>query len=111
MSRRTPLRRRRRRSREEIERLLRAYDGSGQTQARFAEQHGIPLTTLHYWLRRRREDGSGECRPALVPVTLRPGIGGGGTRIEIALANGRELRVPVDMDVARIARLVTVLDS
>jgi len=105
--------RRRIRGRDEIARLLEAYDGSGLSQARFAEQRGVALTTLQSWLRRRRQqtgarDTKGRA-PALIPVTLRPGQSA--DRIEIALANGRELRVPADTEPARLARLVAVLDT
>ncbi len=112
MSKATHRPRRARRTPEEIDRILRAYDRSGLSQVRFAKQHRIALTTLHYWLGRRRQaaNGSGR-RPALVPVSLAPGFGALGARIEIALPNGRELRVPLDTDAARVASLVAALDS
>ena len=104
--------RRTRRTREEAERLLRAYDRSGLSQARFAEQHRIALTTLHYWLRRRREQGRDSSRrPALVPVNLRPALGAVSARIEVALTNGRQLRLPIDTEAARVASLAAALDS
>ena len=110
MSRPTSQRRRRRRSRDESERLLRAYDSSGLGQAKFAEQNRVAVTTLQWWLRRRRGQSRGGHRaPALIPVTLRPQTGAG--VIEIALANGRELRVAIDTDPARLASLVAALDT
>lgn len=104
---------RRRRTREEIERLLRAYDdSSGLTQTDFAREKRLSVTTLRFWLRRRRDEaGSSDPRPALIPVTLRPSIGGASTRIEIILGNGRELRVPIDTDTARVRSLVSALES
>jgi hypothetical protein len=101
---------RRRRRRDEIERLLRTYDSSGLSQAKFAKRNRVALTTLQWWLKRRREEcGNGSVAPALIPVTVRRGAGAG--LIEIALVNGRELRVPIDTDPVRLAMLVAALDT
>lgn len=102
---------RRRRAREEIERLLSAYDSSGTTQTGFAHANRLSVATLRFWLRRRRDGAGGlDPRPALIPVTLRPSIGVASARIEIVLGNGRELRLPIDTDPARVKHLVSVLD-
>ena len=113
MSRAKPHHTRRRRAREEIERLLRAYDLSGLTQTDFAEEKRLSVATLRYWLRRRRDEagGAADARPALIPVTLRPSMGGVAARIEIVLGNGRELRLPIDTDTTRVKSLVSVLES
>jgi len=112
MSRATLHRGRRRREREEIERLLGAYDSSGTTQTDFAHANRLSVATLRFWLRRRRDGAGGlDPRPALIPVTLRPSMGGVDRWIEIVLGNGRELRVPIDTDPARVKHLVSVLDS
>jgi transposase-like protein len=102
-----------RRAREEIERLLRAYDSSGLTQTDFARTNRMSVATLRYWLRRRRDEagGAADARPALIPVTLRPSIGGIAARIEIVLGNGRELRLPIDTDTTRVRSLVSALES
>jgi hypothetical protein len=101
---------RRRRTHEEIERLLRAYESSDLSQAKFAEQNRVALTTLQWWLKRRREQrGNGDRVPALIPVTVPPVPGT--VLIEIALANGRELRVPIDVDPARLATIVAALEA
>lgn len=103
---------RRRRAREEIERLLAAYDSSGLTQVDFAGEKRLSVATLRFWLRRRRDEGGGACpRPTLIPVTLRSSIGSVAARIEIALANGRELRLPIDTDTPRVKSLVSALES
>lgn len=112
MSRATTHRSKPRRAREDIERLLHAYDTSGLTQVAFARKHRLSVATLRYWLcRRRDEDGGTGNAPALIPVTLRPAISGVAARIEIALVNGRELRAPIDADPARLAALVSALDT
>jgi transposase-like protein len=112
MSRAIPRRSRPRRAREDIERLVHAYDTSGLTQVAFARKHRLSVATLRYWLcRRRDEHGSNNRAPALIPVTLRPAIAGVAARIEVALVNGRELRAPIDTDPARLAALVSALDT
>ncbi len=112
MSRGTHDQTRRHRARVGVERLLDAYDSSSLTQADFARANRIALSTLRFWLRRRRdEDGGADRRPALIPVTLRPAIGGIAARIEIALVNGRELRLPIDTAAERVATLAAALDS
>ena len=112
MSRAKPHRPRGRRAREEIERLLRAYDSRGLTQVDFAEEKRLSVATLRFWLRRRRDEaGRSDPRPALIPVTLRPSMGGVSGRIEIVLGNGRELRLPIETDTLRVKSLVSALDS
>jgi hypothetical protein len=112
MSRVIPGRSRRNRRREDVERLLRDFDSSNLAQVDFAHANGISISTLRYWLRRRHDEGHGvDRKPALIPVTLREAFGGSVARIEITLANGRELRLPVDMAAERVASLAAALDS
>ena len=47
--------RRIRRKPEEIEGILEAYDGWDFTLREFAESHGLPLSTVTGWLRKRRK--------------------------------------------------------
>ena len=111
MSRVTPGRTRRNRTREDVERLLHAFDSSHLTQIDFAHANEISISTLRYWLRRRHTEATGVDRgPALIPVTLRGAIGSSVARIEIVLANGRELRLPVDTTAERVASLAAALD-
>ena len=103
---------RRNRTREDVARLLGAYDTSGLTQADYARVNRISISTLRYWLRRRRdEDHSCATRPALIPVTLRPTLGAIAARIEVALANGRTLRLPIDTATERVASLAAALEA
>jgi hypothetical protein len=112
MSRATPHDTRGRRTREEIARLLAAYDSSGLSQTDFAQEKRLSVATLRFWLRRRREEGGDACpRPALIPITLRPSIGMVAGRIEIVLSNGRELRLPIETEAARVKSLVAALES
>jgi transposase-like protein len=103
---------RRNRTREDVARLLHSYDSSGLTQADFARGNRISISTLRYWLRRRRDEGPVRTSaPALIPVTLRPTLGAVSARIEVALANGRTLRLPIDTDAGRVADLAAALEA
>ena len=58
------------RTREEMERLIREYDQSGLTQREFAAQRGVKLSTLQYWLYRPVRPQSSpfvEVQPAAEP--------------------------------------------
>lgn len=99
---------------EEIDQILVAYDASGLGLSQFAKQHRIAVSTFHSWLCRRGDQASSvTAPPALIPVTVRPSpaVSAGPGRIEITLSNGRELRVPVDIDATRLGHLVAALES
>lgn len=60
-----------RRSRSQINQLLRAQEGSGLTQAAFARRRGIPLSTFTNWRRKFwREDQPGP--EQFIPVKINP---------------------------------------
>ncbi len=99
---------------EEIDQILRAHDASGLGLTQFATQHHIAVSTFHSWLCRRRDQAStDEQPPALIPVTVRPNpvVSTEPGRIEVTLANGRELRVPLDTDATRLGHLVAALEA
>ncbi|WP_309401090.1 IS66 family insertion sequence element accessory protein TnpA [Cerasicoccus maritimus] len=52
----------------ERERLLEAYDVSGQTQKAFAVQHGLAYSTLVYWLKLRRQKEQAAAIPKTVSL-------------------------------------------
>lgn len=43
----------------EWRRLVAAYERGGESRRRFCEKHGLATSTLDYWRRRGRGDGSG----------------------------------------------------
>jgi hypothetical protein len=61
----------RRRTAEEWENLLHAFDGSGLRQVTFAAQGGISLATLQYPLMRRRQRGQPKS-PSFLEVRALP---------------------------------------
>lgn len=108
--------RRRRRSREEIGRLVAEFRSCGLSQRRFALSRGLNPVTFGFWLRRlgglvtTRETGR-----ALVPVRIResqfPSRAASCHGVEVVLRNGRVLRVPADLEGDRLASLADILEA
>lgn len=116
---------RRRRSREEAERLVVEYEQSGLTRRIFCRQHGISLATLDNYRRQRT------CAPCQVPdatpataitsaVRLVPvelversplhGKAANSASIYIEMARGRRIAVTAGFDAATLTRLIAVLE-
>ena len=77
----------RKRTKEEIEELVRRYQArGGVTRREFCEQHGIGLSTLGYHLRWRTRPA---VRLARVRIASEPPAGAG--RYTLVLANGRRI--------------------
>jgi transposase-like protein len=94
----------------EIGEILSTYDHSGVSQARFAREHGLAVSTLRVWLRGRRQKGDGGGLPRLIPVTVTGPMGSTEVRIEIVLTNGRRLVVPIGLDADQVGTLARALD-
>ena len=100
--------RKRRRSSEEIRRILERLEHSGQSQSAFARAEGIPLSTLAQWLARSRAKNA---RPSphgrirkLASVT--PST----TGVEIVLPQGHRVIVPAATSAAELEMVLkTVL--
>ncbi|MBC2592653.1 hypothetical protein H5P28_15575 [Ruficoccus amylovorans] len=94
-------------SREERERLLESYDGSGLTQKAFARREGVAYNTLVYWLKQRRErsqaGGGVESKPLFHEMTV-PSCGA--SLLEVCLPEGLILR---GGDAQSLAALVKAL--
>lgn len=104
-----------RRSREEIRRLVLEFEASGLRQNEFCRNHGLALSTLQRQLRRRRLD-QGEAKSSrLVAVELtRKGRDGNSRRLcalEVVLASGRRIEVGRDFDSETLLRVVEVLEE
>jgi len=68
---------RKRRSREEIKRLVLEFEASGLRQNEFCRSHGLALSTLQRQLKRRRSDQGEANSSRLVAVELaRKDVGG-----------------------------------
>jgi hypothetical protein len=96
---------RRRRTAEEIERLLEQYRTSGMTQAAYSAQVGIALSTLGRYLKR---NGDGEQR--LVRVNLES-ASDEKRGFVLVLGNGRRIETGWTFGEAELARLIRVAEA
>ena len=103
---------RKRRSREEIQRLMMEFESSGLRQNEFCRKHGLALSTLQRQLKKRRLD-QGEAKSSrLVAVELASkGRGGNNRTLEVVLASGRRIEVRRDFDSETLLRVVEVLEE
>lgn len=75
---------RRRRSREDWERLVASYEAGDQTREAFCTEHGISGSSLSYWRGKLREE------PGFIELAT-PKLGG--WEIELGLGEGVVLRL------------------
>jgi hypothetical protein len=104
-----------RRSREEIQRLMLEFESSGSRQNEFCRKHGLALSTLQRRLKKRRLD-QGEAKSSrLVAVELASKRRDGNNRtlcaLEVVLASGRRIEVRRDFDSETLLRVVEVLEE
>jgi transposase-like protein len=107
---------RRRRSREEIKRLVIEYEGSGARVSDFCRKHDLKPSVLQRHLKMRRLSKV-ESREAkrLVPVALVEANGKGttssGCALEVVLLSGRRIAVRPDFDSGALERLLYILEG
>jgi len=65
---------------------------SGLSQRGFAQQHGLPLSTLHQWLRQNVASGEAQT-PAFQEVHLRPAPSAHPWTAEVSFTDGTTLRL------------------
>ncbi len=98
---------------EEREERIQEYERSGLTQREYAAQIGIGLSTLSYWLRRRRREASGMVRPDWVEV--RPGgfdsgaFSGGAAAYRVRFPSGLVLEIAPGFAAEELNRLCRAL--
>jgi hypothetical protein len=107
---------RKRRSRQEIKRLVREFESSGLRRSEFCHQHHLALGTLQRGLRKRRMEVDGQSESKrLVEVKMagvqRNGSGPGTCSLEVVLAEGRRIEVGRDFDGETLARLIRTLEE
>lgn len=108
---------RKRRRREEIQRLVLEFEASGLRQNEFCRNHDLALSTLQRQLKKRRlgkiaaKEGGGQ----LVAVELarrdRDGNSRVGCALEVVLRNGRRIGVRPDFDSGTLERLLRALEK
>ena len=93
----------RKRSAEQIHRLIDEYGASGLTRREFCERHHVPVTTLDYWRRSQPR------KPRLVEVEV------AATEISsgfiLILANGRRIESSWRFAEAEFARLIQLVET
>ncbi len=82
--------------------IVAQFHASGLTQRRFAEQEGVPLSTLTYWIRRDRLERKVSGDTALVAVAEESGMSG---TVFILELEGIRIEVPRDASVEEWQRL------
>ncbi len=113
----TSKRKRQRRSSAEIEALVRKFYESGLTRAKFARKQGIPIQTIHSWLRKKRgaskpQSSSGSRPAGFVPVQLKKEAAGTSSTpsLRLELASGSTLLIPEGFSTTELARVLLVLE-
>ena len=108
---------RKRRSSQEIRRLVTEFQASGLRQVEFCNNHGLALSTLQRGLKRRRREaggGQGECE-RLVEVKVarsrRNGSAESSCALEVLLAKGRRIEVRRDFDAETLTRLIRTIEG
>jgi hypothetical protein len=107
---------RKRRSRQEIKRLVTEFESSGLRRSEFCQKHNLALGTFQRGLKRRRRqaEGQGEC-DRLVEVkaarSRRNGTAESSCASEVLLAKGRRIEVRRDFDAETLARLIRTLEE
>jgi hypothetical protein len=106
---------RRRRSREEVERLEIEFEASGLRLMEFCRKHGVPHSTLQRHLKRRRL-GNVQAKQfnRVVAVALAPTNGNkdarGACALQVVLSSGLRIEVLPDFDSGTLERLLSVLE-
>lgn len=118
---------RRRRNREEADRLVMEYEQSGLARRTFCSQHGISLATLDNY-RRQRAGSPGQVQDSaptstsssavtFVPIelversSLHRQTAGNDAGIYIELVSGRRIAVTAGFDATTLTRLIAVLEQ
>lgn len=105
---------RKRRSREEVRRLVDEFEASGLERARFCRRRNLALSTLQRHLRARRSaTASGRARFVAVSVTPRAEAVSkpGDTKLEVVLDRGRRIGVRPGFDTGTLRELVLALEG
>jgi DNA-binding CsgD family transcriptional regulator len=99
------------RTAEEVERLVKGYEESGLSRQEYCQREGIAVTTLDYYRQRSTRKAAAERRVAaskLVKVKLEAAPIEAQSVFSLVLANGRRIESAwnfIDVDLARLIRI------
>ena len=102
---------RRRRSGAEAEQLVAEYAASGISREEFCRKHGLALSTLARYQRRRKqvqEEGAGPSR--WLAVELSGAHPAGASGLAVVLTGGRRIEVGRGFDAQTLQQLVSLLE-
>ncbi len=93
-------------------RVAEQFEHSGLTQKQFAQQQGLPLSTVQSWVYRRRRQASGPSAPPvrLLPVEVATPAASSAGKVEVLTASGVRVSFALGADVSYVARLVAALE-
>lgn len=107
------VKKRKRRSGQEIRHLVAEFEASGLRQVEFCRSRGLALSTLQRGLKRRRSETDGESK-RLVEVKIARSRHSGSTErsvLEVLLAKGRRIEVRRDFDAQTLVRLIQTIEE
>lgn len=88
---------------------VRDWKRSGLTAADYADRSGLNAGTLKWWSSQLNQSMPPISRPPVVEVTV--ATGRTESALEVMLASGMRVAVPVGFDEATLGRLLTVLEA
>ena len=100
-----------RRSRAEAEQLVVEYKAGGMSRVEFCQKHGLALSTLARYQRRREQghdEGVGSSR--WLAVELSGGHAAGPSGLAVVLRGGRRIEVGRGFDTQTLQHLVSVVE-
>ncbi len=104
----------RRRTRSEVEQLVAEYEGSGLRRTEFCRTHGLSLSTLNRYCKRRQVQSEAAGVDRWVAVELagsRFGSSAGGTAgLTVILNSGRRIEIARGFDADTLHRLIERLE-
>jgi hypothetical protein len=100
------------RTAEEIERLLQGYEESGLSRQEYCQREGIPVTTFDYYRQRSRRKAAAQRRIAgLVKVKLKAAPVEAQSVFTLTLANGRRIESAWAFSEVDLARLIRIAEA
>jgi transposase len=93
-------------------RVAEQFEQSGLTQKQFAQQQGLPLSTVQSWVyRRRRQVSAPSAAPVrLLPVEVAAPVVSSAGQVEVLTESGVRVSFTAGTDVSYVARLVAALE-
>jgi len=102
----------RRRTAEEVERLLKGYEESGLSRQEYCQREGIPVTTFDYYRQRSARKAAAQRRAAgLLKVKLEAPQLQAQSLFTLVLANGRRIESAWSFSDADLARLIRIAEA